>query len=169
MSAARLLNGQALRGLERWDEAASEMRAVADANPLIAAAVRLELEDMWLTANRPDEAAADGQKGLDVAQARLAKIYLAEQLATAEVALNQTDAAMDAYRQLLTAAGSKGYLGSSCTTLPRAPASSAAQTTPSTPCARPSRSSPNPATPPTRLRCSKSLVGCEPKIAFTRA
>ena len=111
VSAARLLNGQALRGLERWDEAASEMRAVADANPLIAAAVRLELEDMWLTAKRPDEAAADGQKGLDVAQARLAKIYLAENLATAEVALNQTDAAMDAYRQLLTAAGSKGYLG----------------------------------------------------------
>lgn len=111
ISAARLLHGQALRGLERWDEAASEMRAVADANPLIAAAVRLELEDMWLAANRPDEAAVDGQKGLDVAQARLAKIYLAEDLATAEVALNQTDAAMDAYRQLLTAAGSKGYLG----------------------------------------------------------
>ena len=111
VSAGRLLNGQALRGLERWDEAASEMRAVADANPLIAAAVRLELEDMWLAAGRPDEAAVDGQKGLDVAQARLAKIYLAEDLATAEVALNQTDAAMDAYRQLLTAAGSKGYLG----------------------------------------------------------
>jgi soluble lytic murein transglycosylase len=111
VSAARLLNGQALRGLERWDEAASEMRAVANANPLIAAAVRLELEDMWLTAKRPDEAAADGQKGLDIAQARLAKIYLAEQLATADVALNQTDAAMDAYRQLLTAAGSQGYLG----------------------------------------------------------
>jgi soluble lytic murein transglycosylase-like protein/TolA-binding protein len=111
VSAARLLKGQALRGLNRWDEAASEMRAVADANPLIAAAVRLELEDMWLSASRPDEAAADGHKGLDVAQSRLGKIHLAENLATAEVALNQTDAAMDAYRQLLTSAGSKGYLG----------------------------------------------------------
>jgi soluble lytic murein transglycosylase len=110
-SAARLLKGQALRGLERWDDAAVEMRAVADANPLVAAAVRLELEDMWLSANRPDQAAEDGQKGLDMAQARLLKIYLAENLGTAEVALNQTDAAMDAYRQLLTAAGSKGYLG----------------------------------------------------------
>jgi len=110
-SAARLLKGQALRGLERWDEAAAEMRAVADANPLVAAAVRLELEDMWLSANRPDQAAVDGQQGLDIAQARLLKIDLAEKLGTAEVALNQTDAAMDAYRQLLTAAGTKGYLG----------------------------------------------------------
>jgi soluble lytic murein transglycosylase len=66
---------------------------------------------MWLTARRPDEAAVDGQKGLDAAQSRLGKIHLAEQLARAEVALSQTDAAMDAYRQLLTAAGSKGYLG----------------------------------------------------------
>ncbi|MGI9149046.1 MAG: transglycosylase SLT domain-containing protein [Chloroflexota bacterium] len=111
ISAARLLKGQALRGLERWDEAATEMRAVADANPLVAAAVRLELEDMWLAARRPDEAAADGHQGLDVAQARLAKIYLGENLARAEVALNHTDAAMAAYRQLLTEAGSKSYLG----------------------------------------------------------
>jgi soluble lytic murein transglycosylase len=110
-SAARLLKGQALRGLERWDEAAAEMRAVADANPLVAAAVRLELEDMWLSANRPDQAAVDGQQGLDIAQARLLKIDIAEKLGTAQVALHQTDAAMDAYRQLLTAAGSKGYLG----------------------------------------------------------
>jgi soluble lytic murein transglycosylase len=111
LSAARLLKGQALRGQERYDEAAAEMRAVADANPLVDAAVRLELEDMWLAANRPDEAAADGQKGLETAQPRLLKIDLAEKLGTAEVALNQTDAAMDAYRQLLTAAGTKGYLG----------------------------------------------------------
>jgi soluble lytic murein transglycosylase len=110
-SAARLLKGQALRGQERWDEAATEMRAVADANPLVAPAVRLELEDMWLSAGRADQAAADGQKGLDAAQARLLKIELAEKLGTAEVQLHQTDAAMDAYRQLLTAAGSKGYLG----------------------------------------------------------
>jgi soluble lytic murein transglycosylase len=110
-SAARLLKGQALRGLERWDEAAVEMRAVADTNPLVAAAVRLELEDMWLSANRPDEAAADGQKGLDLAQPRLLKIDLAEKLGRAQVALNQTDAAMEAYRQLLTAAGTKGFLG----------------------------------------------------------
>ncbi|MCA1644629.1 MAG: transglycosylase SLT domain-containing protein [Chloroflexi bacterium] len=110
-SAARLLKGQALRGLERWDEAAVELRAVADANPLVSAAVRLELEDMWLSANRPDEAAADGQQGLDVAQARLLKIDLAEKLGSADVALNHTDAAMEAYRQLLTAAGTKGYLG----------------------------------------------------------
>src|SRR5262249_11769791 len=41
VSAARLLKGQALRGLERWDDAADEMRAVADANPLVAPAVRL--------------------------------------------------------------------------------------------------------------------------------
>src|SRR5437588_184236 len=111
VSAARLLKGQALRGLERYDDAAAEMRAVADANPLVGAAVRLELEDMWLGANRPDEAAADGQKGLETAQPRLLKIDLAEKLGTAEVALKQTDAAMDAYRQLLTAAGTKGYLG----------------------------------------------------------
>jgi soluble lytic murein transglycosylase-like protein len=111
LSAARLLKGQALRGLERWDDAATEMRAVADANPLVAPAVRLELEDMWLTANRSDQAAIDGQKGLDTAQTRLLKIDLAEKLGTAEVQLGQTDAAMDAYRQLLTAAGSKGYLG----------------------------------------------------------
>src|SRR5713226_7670811 len=45
-SAARLLKGQALRGLERWEDAAVEMRGVADSNPLVAAAVRLELEDM---------------------------------------------------------------------------------------------------------------------------
>ncbi|HEY1246631.1 MAG TPA: tetratricopeptide repeat protein, partial [Hyphomicrobiaceae bacterium] len=111
LSAARLLEGQALRGLHRYDEAAADMRAVADANPLVAAAVRLELEDMWLAANRPDEAATDGQAGLDIAQARLLKIDLAEKLARADVALNQTDAAMDAYRQLLAAAGSKSYLG----------------------------------------------------------
>jgi len=110
-SAARLLKGQALRGLERWDDAAVELRAVADANPLVSAAVRLELEDMWLSANRPSEGAVDGQKGLDIAQPRLLKIDLAEKLGTAEVALNQTDAAMEAYRQLLTAAGTKGYLG----------------------------------------------------------
>ena len=111
LSASRLLKGQALRGLERYDEAAADMRAVADANPLVAAAVRLELEDMWLSANRPDEAAADGRKGLEIAQPRLLKIDLAEKLGTAEVALDDTDAAMDAYRQLLTAAGTKGYLG----------------------------------------------------------
>ena len=111
VSAARFLKGQALRGMERWDDAATEMRAVADSNPLVAPAVRLELEDMWLGANQPDQAAADGQKGLDAAQARLLKIDLAEKLGTAEVALKQTDAAVDAYRQLLTAAGSKGYLG----------------------------------------------------------
>jgi soluble lytic murein transglycosylase len=111
LSAARLLKGQALRGLQRWDEAASEMRAVADANPLVAAAVRLELEDMWLEANNPEQAAIDGKAGLDVAEPRLLKIDLAEKLGQAEVALGQTDAAMDAYRQLLTAAGSKGYLG----------------------------------------------------------
>ena len=111
MSAARLLKGQALRGLERLDEAAAEMRAVADANPLVAPAVRLELEGMWLAANRPDEAAMDGQKGLETAGARLLKIDLAEKLGTAEVALNNTDAAMNVYRQLLTAARSKGYLG----------------------------------------------------------
>jgi soluble lytic murein transglycosylase len=111
LSASRLLKGEALRGLQRYDEAATEMRAVADANPLVAAAVRLELEDMWLAANQPDQAAIDGQKGLDTAEPRLLKIDLAEKLGTAEVALNQTDAAMDAYRQLLTAAGSKGYLG----------------------------------------------------------
>ena len=39
------------------------------------------------------------------------KIELAEALARAEVALGRTDAAMDAYRQLLTAAGSRGFLG----------------------------------------------------------
>jgi soluble lytic murein transglycosylase len=111
LSAARLLKGQALRGLERFGEAAAEMRAVADSNPLVAAGVRLELEEMWLAANRPDEAAADGQKGLEVAEPRLLKIDLAEKLGTAEVALGNTDAAMDAYRQLLTAAGTKGYLG----------------------------------------------------------
>jgi soluble lytic murein transglycosylase len=111
ISAARLLKGQALRGLERFDDAAAEMRAVAESNPLVAAAVRLELEDMWLAANRPDDAAADGQQGLEAAQPRLLKIDLAEKLGTAEVALNNTDAAMDAYRQLLTAAGTKGYLG----------------------------------------------------------
>jgi soluble lytic murein transglycosylase-like protein len=111
VSAARLLKGQALRGLERYDDAAAEMRAVAESNPLVAAAVRLELEDMWLAANRSDEAAADGQKGLEVAQPRLLKIDLAEKLGTAEVALSNTDAAMDAYRQLLTAAGTKGFLG----------------------------------------------------------
>jgi soluble lytic murein transglycosylase len=111
ISAARLLKGQALRGLERFDDAAAEMRAVAESNPLVAAAVRLELEDMWLAANRPDDAAADGQQGLEVAQPRLLKIDLAEKLGAAEVALNNTDAAMDAYRQLLTAAGTKGYLG----------------------------------------------------------
>jgi soluble lytic murein transglycosylase len=111
LSAARLLKGQALRGLGRFDEGAAEMRAVADANPLVSAAVRLELEDMWMAADRPSEAAADGHKGLDVAQPRLLKIELAEKLGAAEVALNHTDAAMDAYRQLLTAAGSKGYLG----------------------------------------------------------
>jgi soluble lytic murein transglycosylase len=110
-SASRLLKGEALRGLQRYAEAATEMRSLADANPLVAAAVRLELEDMWLAANQPDQAAIDGQKGLDTAEPRLLKIDLAEKLGTAEVALNQTDAAMDAYRQLLTAAGSKGYLG----------------------------------------------------------
>ncbi len=110
-SAARLLQGQALRGLERWDDAAVEMRDVAAANPLVSAAVRLELEDMWLGANRPDQAAADGQLGLDIAQSRLLKIGLAEKLGSAHVALHQTDAAMEAYRQLLSAAGSKGYLG----------------------------------------------------------
>jgi soluble lytic murein transglycosylase len=111
VSAARLLKGQALRGQHRWDEAAAEMRAVADANPLVAAAVRLELEDMWLEANQPEQAAIDGKAGLDIAEPRLLKIDLAEKLGQAEVALGQTDAAMDAYRQLLTAAGSKGYLG----------------------------------------------------------
>jgi len=111
LSAARLTKGQALRGLERWDDAASEMRAVADGNPLVSAAVRLELEDMWLGANRADQAAADGQQGLDLAQPRLLKIELAERLGKAEVALGNTDAAMDAYRQLLTAAGTRGYLG----------------------------------------------------------
>jgi soluble lytic murein transglycosylase len=111
LSAVRFNRGQALRGLERWSEAGTELRTVADTNPLVAAAVRLELEDMWLAAAQPDQAALDGQKGLDVAQARLLKIDVAEKLGTAEVQLNQTDAAMDAYRQLLTAAGSKGYLG----------------------------------------------------------
>jgi len=111
-SASRLLKGQALRGLERWDEAATEMRAVADTNPLVGPAVRLELEDMWLDeANEADQAAADGQKGLLDAQPRLLKIELAEKLGKAEVALRDTDAAMDAYRQLLTAAGTKGFLG----------------------------------------------------------
>ena len=111
VSASRLLEGQALRGLNRYDEAAADMRAVADANPLVAAAVDLELEDMWLGANRPDQAAIDGAKGLNSAEPRLLKIDLAEKLGTAEVQLNNTDAAMDAYRQLLTAAGTKGYLG----------------------------------------------------------
>jgi peptidoglycan lytic transglycosylase len=111
VSAMRLVKGQALRGLERFDDAASEMRAVADANPLVSAAVRLELEDMWLQASRPDQAAVDGQQGLDLAQPRLLKIELAERLGKAEVALGNTDAAMDAYRQLLTAAGTAGYLG----------------------------------------------------------
>jgi soluble lytic murein transglycosylase len=110
-SAARLARGQALRGLNRLDEAATEMRAVADSNPLVSAGVRLELEDMWLQAKRPDEAARDGQQGLDVAQPRLLKIELAENLGKAQVALGNTDAAMDAYRQLLTAAGSAGFLG----------------------------------------------------------
>lgn len=110
-SAARLVRGQALRGLRRWDDAATDLRAVAETNPLVAPAVRLELEDMWLAAGQADQAAADGQKGLDAAQARLLKINLAEKLASADVQLNRTDAAMDAYRQLLTAAGTKGYLG----------------------------------------------------------
>ena len=111
VSAAHLLEGQALRGLNRVDEAAAVMRAVAEANPLVAAAVRLELEQMWLEAGRPDQAAVDGQRGLDQADARLLTIELAENLGKAHVALGQTDAAIDAYRQLLTAAGSKGYLG----------------------------------------------------------
>lgn len=111
LSAARLARGQALRALQRFDDAAADLRAVAGTNPLVAPAVRLELQDMWLAANRPDEAAADGQLGLDMAQARLLKINLAEKLASARVRLNQTDAATDAYRQLLTAAGTKGYLG----------------------------------------------------------
>jgi len=111
VSAARTVKGQALRGLAMLDEAATELRAVADSNPLVAAAVRLELEDMWLAANRPDQAAEDGRKGLDQAQPRLLKIELAEALGRAHVALGQTDAAMDAYRQLLTAAGTRGFLG----------------------------------------------------------
>jgi soluble lytic murein transglycosylase-like protein len=111
VSAGRLLKGEALRGLQRWDEAAVEMRAVADTNPLVAAAVRLELEEMWLDAQQPDQAAVDGKTGLEIAEPRLLKIDLAEKLGRAEVALGQTDAAMEAYRQLLTAAGTKGYLG----------------------------------------------------------
>jgi tetratricopeptide (TPR) repeat protein len=111
VSAARAVKGQSLRGLGQIDEAAAELRAVADANPLVAPAVRLELEDMWLEASRPEEAAIDGRKGLDQAQPRMLKIELAEALGRAEVALGRTDAAMDAYRQLLTAAGSRGFLG----------------------------------------------------------
>ncbi|HET6319784.1 MAG TPA: tetratricopeptide repeat protein, partial [Chloroflexota bacterium] len=112
LSAAQQLKGQALRGLDRFDEAAAEMRAVADNNPLVGAAIRLELEDMWLDeANRADQAAVDGKLGLDAAQPRLLKIEVAEKLGKAEVTLKDTDAAMDTYRQLLTAAGSKGFLG----------------------------------------------------------
>src|SRR5579859_1697764 len=110
-SASHLLKGEALRGLQRYDEAATEMRGVANQNPLVAAAVDDELVDMWTAANRPDQAVIDGQKGLDLAEPRLLKIDLAEKLGTAYVALDQTDAAMNAYRELLTAAGTKGYLG----------------------------------------------------------
>src|SRR6266540_2596781 len=88
------------------------MRAEPDTKPLVSPAVRLEFQDMWLDeANDADLAAADGQKGLLDAQPRLLKIELAEKLGKAEVALRDTDAAMDAYRQLLTAAGTKGFLG----------------------------------------------------------
>src|SRR5438270_303038 len=53
LSAARFLRGQALRGLQRWDEAAADLRAVADANPLVAAAIRDELAELWLAAGDP--------------------------------------------------------------------------------------------------------------------
>ncbi|MBI2755139.1 MAG: transglycosylase SLT domain-containing protein [Chloroflexi bacterium] len=109
--AARLVKGQALRGLKRWDEAAVEMRAAADAEPRVDAAVRLQLAEMWLGAGKPDQAAADARKGVDGTETRLLKIDLAERLASTEVAQRNTDAAMEAYRQLLTAAGSKGFLG----------------------------------------------------------
>ena len=138
--------------------------------PAVAAAVRLELEDMWLAANRPDEAAVDGQKGLDVAQARLA-----QDLPGREAGHRRGRAESDGRRdgRLSPAADGRGQQGLSrrAALQPgrRAPASSAAPTTPSTPCARPSRSSRARATRPTRSTCWKSWAACDPKIASTRA
>ena len=124
---------------------------------------------MWLAAKRPDEAAADGQKGLDVAQARLARIYMAEQLATAEVAQNHTDAAMDAYRQLLTAAGSKGYLGEQLYNLAEG-ASQLGRTDDAINALRTSIAQfPSREMPPTPSSCWKSSAACAPKTASTRA
>ena len=110
-SAVRLLKGQALRGQAKLDAAAVEMRAAADSNPLVAPAIRLELAEMWLDSGKPDQAAEDARKGLDNAEARLLRIELAESLGRAEAQRKNAEAAMDAYRQLLTAAGTAGYLG----------------------------------------------------------
>jgi len=105
------VRGLALDAANQHLQAMQSMAAYADANPLVAPAVWLEIAERELTARRSREAAEATARALDSANGRPLKQRLLEVRAQALAGLGDNESAFDAHRQVLALATSNSTLG----------------------------------------------------------
>jgi soluble lytic murein transglycosylase len=105
------VRGLALDAANQHAQAVQSLAEYADANPLVAPAVWLEIAERELNAGRPREAAPATAKALDTAQVRPLKQRILEIRAQALALLGDNESAFDAHRQVLALATSSTTLG----------------------------------------------------------
>src|SRR5260221_12771495 len=105
------VRGLALDAANQHLQAMQSMAAYADANPLVAPAVWLEIAERELTARRSREAADATARALDSANGRPLKQRLLEVRAQALAGLGDNESAFDAHRQVLALATSNSTPG----------------------------------------------------------
>ncbi len=101
----------ALDALNQHDQAMQLLADYANANPVVAPAIWLEVAERELNARRPQQAADATATALNLAQGRPSKQRLLDVRAQALAALGDNEGAFDAHRQVLALATSAGTLG----------------------------------------------------------
>jgi soluble lytic murein transglycosylase len=107
----RFVRGLALDAANQHAGGMQSLADYANANPVVAAAVWLEIAERELSARRSREAADAAARGLEAAQVTPLKQRLLEVRAQALAGLGDNDAAFDAHRQVLALATTTTTLG----------------------------------------------------------
>jgi soluble lytic murein transglycosylase len=102
---------EAEAGQGNIDAAVGHVDALAKARPELGPSLRLKLAEWAASARRHDLSAQAAEAGLKDAQPRLLRIELAEKLGEARTALGDHEGAYQAYREILSIAGTASYLG----------------------------------------------------------
>lgn len=105
------VRGLALEAQNQHDQAMQSLADYAQANPIVAPAVWLEVAEREQNARRTQQAADAAANGLQTVEARPLKQKLLDVQAQALAALGDNDSAFDAHRQVLALATSTGALG----------------------------------------------------------